>query len=111
MTLVTCWVVWALDHMTFKSETASQSEKTNCPPATPAMGLYVVRIVDPPLLLVVLPPPQAATANKPTHASAIARKRVPNCIRVLPLWIDPAAFFPEPLETGARVRPQQVLLT
>src|ERR1700737_2540547 len=39
--------------------------------------------------------PQAATTNSPADASATARTRVPTCIRVLPLRLNPAAFFPE----------------
>src|SRR5258708_5420062 len=31
--------------------------------------------------------PHAAARNNPTDASASARKRNPNCIRVLPLWL------------------------
>src|ERR1700730_1248869 len=62
---------------------------------------------------VVVPPgPQAATTNGPAHASASARTRLTPCIRVLPLLTDdPAAFFPNRLGCGARVRRQQVLLS
>src|SRR5665213_1557779 len=60
-------------------------------------------LVPPPLV------PHAATTNKAADASATARKRLPKCIRVLPLLIDdPAAFFPGSTDFGARVRRQQV---
>src|SRR5689334_1641842 len=38
--------------------------------------------------------PHAAARHNPTVASASTRKREPKCIRVLPLWFFPAAFFP-----------------
>jgi hypothetical protein len=67
--------------------TASQSEYTSVPPVCPEAGVLAVYEVDGSTETCVgVPDPHATIANGTTNASATARKRLPKCISVLPLY-------------------------